>query len=599
MYKAPVADIAFALKSVSGLGASIEDGRAGGLSIDLLDAILEEAGRFATEEVAPLAGIGDTEGARAENGRVTTPKGWADLYRRWAEGGWNGLTGPESHGGQGLPVALSAAVFEMWNSASMAFALGPMLTVGAVEAIAAHGSEELKAIYLEKLVTGAWMGTMNLTEPAAGSDLAALRTRAERAGDGSYRIFGQKIYITYGEHDWTDNIVHLVLARLADAPAGVKGISLFLVPKFLVGADGALGARNDVFCHSIEHKLGIHGSPTCTMIYGDGTGETGEAGAIGWLVGEENKGLACMFTMMNNARLHVGTQGVGIAEAATQQAIAFAGERRQGRSSAGAAGAMSPIIEHPDIQRMLLTMKALTAAARAITFACGHAIDRSHDGSAGDGERAEWRDRAHLLTPIAKAFPTDVGVEVASLGIQVHGGMGFIEETGAARHYRDVRIAPIYEGTNGIQAIDLVMRKLPLSGGGAVAAYLGELEETIEAVRGANRPDFGRTAEALSESLADLRAATAFLAEQLAAKQTDPALAGATPYLKLFGLVAGAVYLARGALVEAGADERVALARFMAENLLAETAGLKRQVTEGAASLKAAASAVLGTGIAA
>ncbi|KQT54715.1 acyl-CoA dehydrogenase [Aureimonas sp. Leaf454] len=599
MYKAPVADIAFALKSVAGLGPAMEEGRAGSLTPDLLDAILEEAGRFAGEEIAPLAVSGDREGARAENGVVTTPKGWADLYRRWADGGWNALTGPESHGGQGLPVALSAAVFEMWNGASMGFALGPMLTVGAVEAVAAHGSDDLKRTYLEKLVSGVWMGTMNLTEPAAGSDLSALRTRAERAGDGTYRIFGQKIYITYGEHDWTENIVHLVLARLPDAPAGVKGISLFLVPKFLVGEDGALGARNDVICHSIERKLGIHGSPTCTMIYGDGKGETGEAGAIGWLVGEENKGLACMFTMMNNARLHVGTQGVGIAEAATQGALAYARDRRQGRSSAGTAGAMSPIVEHPDVQRMLLTMKALTASARAITFACGHAIDRSHDATADEAARSSWRDRAHLLTPIAKAFATDVGVDVASLGIQVHGGMGFIEETGAARHYRDARIAPIYEGTNGIQAIDLVMRKLPLAGGAAVASYFAELEETVEAVRGANRPDFGATAEALSAGLSDLRSATEYLAGRLASKETDTALAGATPYLKLAGLTAGAVYLARGALADAGDASRVALARFMAENLLAETAGLSRQVTAGAASLQAAAQAALGEGFAA
>lgn len=333
MYTAPVEDIAFALTAVSGLGEAMRAGDSGDLTPDLLDAILTEAGRFATEEIAPLSAIGDRQGARAANGVVTTPEGWRDLYARWIDGGWNALTGPTDFGGQGLPVALSAAVFEIWNGASMAFALGPMLTVGAVEAIAAHGSEEMKRVYLEKLVSGAWMGTMNLTEPQAGSDLSALSSRAERRDDGSYRIFGTKIYITYGEHDFTDNIVHLVLARLPDAPAGVKGISLFLVPKFLVEADGSLGARNDVKCHALEHKLGIHGSPTCTMIYGDGTGETGEAGAVGWVVGEENKGLACMFTMMNNARLHVGTQGVGVAEAAYQKALAYARDRRQGRAT--------------------------------------------------------------------------------------------------------------------------------------------------------------------------------------------------------------------------------------------------------------------------
>jgi acyl-CoA dehydrogenase len=591
MYKAPVSDIAFALTAVAGLGESMEAGRTGDLTPDLLEAILEEAGRFAAEAIAPLAAIGDREGARLQNGIVTTPPGWQQLYADWIGGGWNALTGPIAQGGQDLPVALSAAVFEMWNGASMAFALAPMLTVGAVEAIAAHGSEALKQLYLGKLVSGEWTGTMNLTEPQAGSDLSALSTRAERRDDGSYRIFGQKIYITFGEHDLTDNIVHLVLARLPDAPAGVKGITLFLVPKFLVEADGRLGARNDVHCHSIEHKLGIHGSPTCTMIYGDGRGGTGEAGAIGWVVGEENRGLACMFTMMNNARLHVGTQGVGVAEAAFQLALAYAQERRQGRSTLLAASpepsnGMSPIIEHPDVARMLLTMKALTQAARAITYACGHAIDR---GSAGEaGEAQFWRERANLLTPIAKAFATDVGVEIASLGIQVHGGMGFVEETGAARLLRDARIAPIYEGTNGIQAIDLVTRKLPLSQGATVEAYIAEMAETVAAVRSSNMPGFGRTADALDQGLVDLSAAVAFLLKALGAGETETALAGATPFLRLAGLVAGAVYLAKGALVDSARAERVALARFMAENLLLETASLRAQIVAGAESLAAA-----------
>ncbi|GGD08001.1 acyl-CoA dehydrogenase [Aureimonas glaciei] len=590
MYTAPVEDIVFALTAVSGLGEAMRTGESGDLTLDLLDAILTEAGRFASEEMAPLAAVGDRQGATAQNGVVTTPEGWRDLYAAWIDGGWNALTGPADFGGQGLPVALSAAVFEIWNGASMAFALGPMLTVGAVEAIAAHGSDTMKRIYLEKLVSGAWMGTMNLTEPQAGSDLSALTTRAERRDDGSYRIFGTKIYITYGEHDFTDNIVHLVLARLPDAPAGVKGISLFLVPKFLVQEDGSLGPRNDVKCHALEHKLGIHGSPTCTMIYGDGTGETGEAGAIGWVVGEENKGLACMFTMMNNARLHVGTQGVGVAEAAYQKALAYARERRQGRATRLGQGeaapqGMSPIVEHPDVARTLLTMKALTGAARAITFACGHAIDRAHGE---DEAQRTWSDRAHLLTPIAKAFGTDVGVDVASLGIQVHGGMGFIEETGAAQLLRDARIAPIYEGTNGIQAIDLVLRKLPLAGGTAMGSYVTELATVVEAVRGANHPGFGRTAEALTEALADLVAATDFLLAALAGKDSETALAGATPYLRLAGLAAGAVYLAKGALADPAREDRMALARFMAENLLGETAALKSRVTNGAASLAAA-----------
>jgi alkylation response protein AidB-like acyl-CoA dehydrogenase len=342
---------------------------------------------------------------------VTTPPGWKDLYRRWMEGGWNALSGPVAFGGQGLPAMLGVAALEMWNSGAMAFAIGPTLTMGAVEALDKHASDDLKAAYLEKLVSGEWMGTMNLTEPQAGSDLAALKARAERAGDGTYRIFGQKIFITYGEHDFTGNIVHLVLARLPDAPAGTRGISLFLVPKFLVNADESLGPRNDVFCASIEHKLGIHGSPTCTMIYGDGFAKDMPAGAIGWLIGEENKGLACMFTMMNNARLAVGMQGIGVAEAATQKALAYANERRQGKAAGYSGEGMTPIVHHPDVQRNLLTMKGLTGAARAIAYACAHALDMAH-ASQGDAQR-HWQERANLLTPVAKAFSTDIGVEVA------------------------------------------------------------------------------------------------------------------------------------------------------------------------------------------
>ena len=446
MYRAPIDDIRHALFDIAGLREFLDRNLAPNLSEDLVDAILAEAARFAGEEIAPAARIGDEVGAKAEDGVVTTPPGWRELYAKWCEGGWNSVSAPEHYGGQGLPAMISMAVLEMWNSGSMGFAIGPTLTIGAIDALEKHASEALKQTYVEKLVSGEWMGTMNLTEPQAGSDLAALRARAEPRGDGTYRLFGQKIFITYGEHDFTDNIVHLVLARLPDAPPGTKGISLFLVPKFLVNEDGSLGARNDVFCASIEHKLGIHGSPTCTMIYGDGRfGD--EPGAIGWLVGEPHRGLACMFTMMNAARLAVGVQGVGVAEAARQKALAYARERRQGRSLSASAGEMSPIIEHPDVQRMLLSMTALTQAARAITYSCAHATDMARF----DRERSGfWLERVNLLTPLAKAFPTDVGVDVASLGIQVHGGMGFIEETGAAVLLRDARIAPIYEGTNGI-----------------------------------------------------------------------------------------------------------------------------------------------------
>ena len=584
MYRAPVEEIAFTLRHVAGLAGALSSGRLGELTDDLVEAILAEAGRFATEEVAPLAEIGDRQGARFAEGRVTMPDGWPALYRAWAESGWNSLTAAPEFGGQGLPHMLHVAALEMWNGGSMAFAIGPTLTIGAVEALAAHGSDALKATYLPKMVSGEWMGSMNLTEPHAGSDLGGMRTRAERHGDGTYRLFGQKIFITYGEHDFTDNIVHLVLARLPDAPAGTRGISLFLVPKFLVGEDGSLGARNDVHCHSIEHKLGIHASPTCTMIYGDG--RFGEApGAVGWLVGEENRGLACMFTMMNNARLAVGMQGVAIAEAATQKALSYARERTQGRAPGRTGEGMSAIVEHPDVARMLLTMRALTQGARAITYACAHAVDMAH---ATEGEESRhWAERASLLTPVAKSFATDAGVEVASLGLQVHGGMGYIEETGAARLYRDARIAPIYEGTNGIQAIDLVTRKLPLSDGRQVASLIEELRAVAAGAEVGPR---------LEAAIADLEAATGWLAAALAEGRQAEALAGATPFQRLFGLVLTGCYLAKGALADAGdgrQDERRALSRFFAENLLAETSALRDRVVSGAASL-AAARAVLG-----
>lgn len=587
MYRAPVEDIAFTLKHVAGLKPALDAGTFGDLGEDIVDAILAEAGRFASEEVAPLYKVGDEHGAVLKDAAVTTPPGWKELYRRWIEGGWNALSGPEEFGGQGLPTMLGVAALEMWNSAAMAFGIGPTLTMGAVEALDKHASEELKAKYLAKLVSGEWMGTMNLTEPQAGSDLAALRSRAEPVGDGTYRIFGQKIFITYGEHDFTDNIVHLVLARLPDAPAGTRGISLFLVPKFFVNDDGSLGGRNDVFCSGLEHKLGIHASPTCTMIYGDGF-QGAKPGAIGWLIGEENKGLACMFTMMNNARLAVGMQGVAVAETATQKAIAYANERRQGKASAYSGSGMAPIVHHPDVQRNLLTMKALTQIARSISYSCAHAIDRAR---VGQGEAAaKWHDRASLLTPLAKAFSTDIGVEVASLGVQVHGGMGFIEETGAAALYRDARIAPIYEGTNGIQAIDLVSRKLPLGGGEHVHSYIDELKAVADAVRTSNIDGFGRTADNLDRALADLDAATRFLQKLLADGKADAAMAGATPYLRLISLAAGGAYLAQGGLAD---RNRIALCRFFAENLLGETRALKERVIDGAESLAVAGKALI------
>ncbi|HEX2654987.1 MAG TPA: acyl-CoA dehydrogenase [Xanthobacteraceae bacterium] len=589
-YRAPIADIAFTLRHSAGLKQMLEEGLYGDLTDDVIDAVLEEAGKFATDVIAPLNRVGDSRGTLLKDGSITMPPGWKETYSAWTRAGWNGLAGPAEFGGQGLPHLLNAACIELWNEASMAFGIGPILTMGALEALANHGSELLKGTYLAKLVSGEWMATMNLTEPQAGSDLAALRTKADRATDGTYRITGQKIFITYGEHDLTDNIIHFVLARLPDAPPGTKGISLFLVPKFLLNPDGSIGARNDVRCHSIEHKLGIHGSPTCTMVYGD------KGGAVGFLVGEENRGLACMFTMMNNARLAVGLQGVAIAERATQQALAYARERRQGRANGATGAAMSPIIEHPDVKRMLLTMRAMTKAARAICYMTATAIDRSHRASDSHARRAA-DERASLLTPVAKAFSTDAGVEVSSLGVQVHGGMGYIEETGAAQHFRDARIAAIYEGTNGIQAIDLVTRKLPVRGGESVREYLGELRKTVSSVRASNNPAFGGTATRLDEAIDSLDRATNWLLAQLE-KSPQAALCGATPYLRMFAHAAGGCALAEEALaalrLDGTADAsqeaagRIATARFFAENVATASPGLEQVVTGGAASIEAA-----------
>lgn len=583
MYRAPVSEIAFAMKHVAGMSEAMAAGKLNGLTEDLVDAVLEEAGKFASEEIAPLNTVGDKHGAPVKDGVVTTAPGFRETYKAWAESGWNAIAGPEEFGGQGLPNLMAVAVSEMWNSASMAFALCPLLTVGAIEALDKHGSEELKAKFLEKLVSGEWTGTMNLTEPQAGTDLAALKARAEPQGDGTYRIFGQKIYITYGEHDMADNICHLVLARLPDAPPGVKGISLFLVPKFLLNEDGTPGERNDVFCQSTEHKLGIHGSPTCVMIYGDGW-KGREPGAIGYLVGEENRGLACMFTMMNNARLNVGIQGVAIAETAYQQALAYAHERRQGKAPGYEGDGMSPIVEHPDVMRNLLTMKAMIRAARGICFSCAFALDMAEEE--GEDHRA-WQERGSLLTPIAKAFSTDMGVDMSSIGVQIHGGMGFIEETGAAQHWRDSRINPIYEGTNGVQAIDLVTRKLPMSGGEAVKSYIAELRSIADQVRGSNRQAFGDTADHLFAALDAVEETTVYLHEALQAGRSADALAGATPYLRQFGLAAGGAYLAKAGLFEEGSDA-ANLARFYAENFLGECRGLITTVTRGGESLMAA-----------
>ena len=585
-YQAPVDDIRLALR-VAGFDRLVEDGLVPEMDEGLADAILEEAGKFATDRIAPLNWIGDQHGAVLQDGRVTMPPGWKETYRDWAGAGWNGLMADPEFGGQGLPQMLQSACGEMWTAASMAFALGPLLTAGAIEALQSHGSDSLKKTYLEKLVSGAWMGTMNLTEPQAGSDLNALRARAEPVGDGTYRISGQKIFITYGEHDFTDNILHMALARLPDAPAGTRGISLFLVPKYLVNPDGSLGAHNDLYCHSIEHKLGIHASPTCTMIFGD------QGGATGYLIGEENRGLACMFTMMNAARLAVGIEGVGIADRAFQGALAYARDRRQGRTREWREEAMSPIIMHPDIRRMLLQMRAQTQASRLICFMTAEALDRAHRGKS-EADRKTASDRAALLTPIAKAYSTDIGIEMASIGVQVHGGMGFVEETGAAQHLRDARIAAIYEGTNGIQAIDLVTRKLPLNGGNTVRAQLSEMAAVISDVEARNSPAFGKTATRLRLAHQALTAATDFMLSALVSAPSK-ALAGATPYLRLFGITQGAVALAQAGLMAdgEGQEAQIALARFFAEQIATDAPGLSDCVVEGADSLDAASATLL------
>ncbi len=585
MYRAPVQDMAFTLKSLAGLDELQASGAYPDLSDDLIDAVLEEASKLAGDVIAPINSAGEKTHAALGDEGVATPPGYADAYTQWVEGGWGSIAANPEYGGQGLPLALSAALQEMWNAACLSFGLCPILSQGVIEALTAHGTDDQRAKYLPKLVSGEWTGTMNLTEPQAGSDLNALKAKAVPQDDGTYRITGTKIYITYGDHDLTENIIHLVLARLPDAPAGTRGISLFLVPKFFVNDDGSLGERNDAKCIGLEEKLGIHGSPTCVMSYGE------EGGAVGYLIGQENKGLACMFTMMNNARLLVGVQGVAIAERAYQQALAYAMDRKQGRPAGMEipAGEMGPIIGHPDVRRMLMTMKSLTEAARAVCYANAVAIDQADEGS-DDAAKAAGQARADLLTPIAKAWSTDIGVEVASIGVQIHGGMGFIEETGAAQHYRDARITPIYEGTNGIQAIDLVSRKLPLGDGAVVKAYLAEIRETAETAAAHNDADLNIAGHALADALDALEEATDWMLDTGKSNVQD-CLAGATPYARLFGNVAGGHYLTKGALaaVESPDDSylasKKATARFFAENTLPSCTGLLTPATAGATSL--------------
>ncbi|MBP7241663.1 acyl-CoA dehydrogenase family protein [Amaricoccus sp.] len=552
-YRAPVADLRFLLGSVLGTDRLTASERFAEATGETVDAILAEAARLAETVLAPTRRAGDETPARLENGVVRTSPGFAQAYRAYAEGGWVGLAASPGHGGMGLPLTLATCVGEMAAGANLALSLCPLLSQGAIEALEKHGSDELKALYLPKLVSGEWTGTMNLTEPQAGTDVGAVRSRAEPGPDGTWRITGQKIFITWGDHDIAANICHLVLARLPDAAPGTRGLSLFLVPKRLPDAGGEPGPANSLRVVSLEHKMGLHGSPTCVMSY---------EGATGWLVGAPHGGMAAMFTMMNNARLGVGVEGVGIAEAAYQAALAYARERRQGRSpDADEPG----IVGFPDVRRMLVAMRAATVTARAIALDCAFSLDMA----AAIGDPA-WAARGALLTPIAKAYGTDTGCEVAALGVQVHGGMGYIEETGVAQFYRDVRVTPIYEGTNGVQAMDLVGRKLA-DGGAAARALLAEIAATA-----AGEPE-GRLAAAA--------AALATATDWMLAAEPDDRFAGAVPYLRAFALTLGGHYLVRAAAADHAAW--AALRDFHLHRTLTETAGLCAAACEGAAGLYA------------
>jgi alkylation response protein AidB-like acyl-CoA dehydrogenase len=544
-YRAPLAEMHFVLTELAGLAQVATLPGYEEATPDLAAAVLDEAAKFASNVLDPLNVGGDREGSQLQDdGTVKTPTGFKEAYLQFCANGWNGLTKSTEYGGQGLPHLLGTAVEEMWHSSNLAFNLVAMLTQGAIEAIELRGTPTLKKLYLEKMVAGTWTGTMNLTEPQAGSDLAAVRTRAVPQGDGTYKLSGQKIFITYGEHDYTENIVHLVLARTPDAPEGVKGISLFVVPKFLVNADGSLGARNDVHCVSLEHKLGIHASPTAVLAYGD------KGGAVGYIVGEENRGLEYMFIMMNLARFSVGMEGVGISERAYQRAAAFAKERVQGRPVGSERGsAVGTIIEHPDIRRMLMTMRAYTEAIRAVAYVTAAAMDNANR-QPDPGAKARHQAFLDFMIPIVKGCSTETAQEVASLGIQVHGGMGFIEETGAAQHFRDARIMTIYEGTTGIQANDFIGRKTARDAGAVARGIAADMEKIAQELSAHADPSLEVIGARLGESVAAARGAIDWMVPAYGANPRV-AHAVAVPYLKLWGLVTGGWQLGRGALAAA------------------------------------------------
>ncbi len=589
-YKAPVKDMLFAMEHLARIDqvAQIPGFEEAGL--ETAQAVLEECARFNEEVVAPLNVVGDLQPSTWKDGQVSTTAGFKEAFAQYVQGGWQGLQHPVDAGGQGLPKTIGAACVEMLNSANMSFALCPLLTDGAIEALLTAGSDALKTTYLDKLVSGQWTGTMNLTEPQAGSDLALVRTRADRQGDGSYKVFGTKIFITYGEHDMAENIVHLVLARVAGAPDGVKGISLFVVPKFLVNADGTLGARNDVHCVSIEHKLGIKASPTCVLQYGD------HGGATGFLVGEENRGLEYMFIMMNAARYAVGLQGVAIAERAYQQAAAFAKERVQSRPVDGSVAGSATIIHHPDVRRMLMTMRAYTEGCRAMALTAAAAFDAAHahlDAQVRQDNQAFYE----FMVPLIKGYSTEMSQEVSSLGVQVHGGMGFIEETGAAQHYRNAKILTIYEGTTAIQANDLVGRKTARDGGQAARGIASQIEQTEQALKAGSSAAAQAFARALAQARQDFLAVVDYV---VAGSKTAPndVFAASVPYLMLAGnlvagwqmgraLLAAEQQLSQGAGDQAFLEAKVTTAHFYATHILVKTSALREEVLHGAAPVMA------------
>jgi len=584
-YVAPLKDMMFVLTELAALDKVAALPGYEEATTDVVEAILDESAKFTGGVLAPLNYSGDQEGAKWADKAVTMPKGFKEAYAQFVDNGWNALGGNPEHGGQGLPKVVSAAVQEMWKSSNMSFSLCPLLTLGAIEALELAGTDAQKAMYLPNMISGKWTGTMNITEPQAGSDLAAIRSRAEPQGDGTYRIFGNKIFITYGDHDMAENTIHLVLARTPGAPEGVKGISLFVVPKFMVNADGSLGARNDAYCVSIEHKLGIHASPTCVMVHGD------NGGAVGTLVGKENEGLKYMFVMMNAARFAVGLEGLAITERAYQHAVAYARDRVQGRAIEGSASGVA-IIKHPDIRRMLMLMRSNAEAMRALAYS----VAAAHDAAARHpdaAERAHNQSYVDLMIPVVKGWSTESGNELSYLGVQVHGGMGFVEETGAAQFMRDARITTIYEGTTGIQANDLMGRKIAREGGATVKAVIGMMQQTRGLLAQQPGAQFVAIGTALERGVAALSQAADYVVANYG-KDVRAVAAGAVPFLRLMGVVSGGWMMARAALVAqakiAGGDAdpffpaKIATAHFYADHVMAAAAGLASEVVEGGAS---------------